>query len=962
MIRLLAILWCVGLGFPGKAQDPYFMQHEMSEGDEGSPIHAIFQDHQCMIWLGTENGLVQYDGTVWQDHPIIPDGTAISVTALFEDQSHHIWIGTSSGRIFILDPSRTSREFLPDEGHPTKPITAIGQDPQGFIWMASYGEGAYVYSGSRLYHLGMDDGLRSDDIYAMTITPHGEVWLGTDDGINICTFTNERKYIRALGLADGLPDQIVTALKSDEAGNIWIGTFEKGVVRFDVTLQKIVVPFQPQIHDEITSFTLFDQDEIWIGTRANGAWRYEHNRPFPRKILNPVALRQEKVRDMLTDVEGNIWIVTSRGTVFSAVRPFETLVANVPDIQALYCDHQDRVWIGTRLGLFRVEEFPEDISRTVREATHYDFNIASLIEDRFHNLWIGTIDQGLYVYHPASGKVRHIGSIIRKGGLSVMSMDTSTAEIWLATLEGVVSYPSFLNIMYDPDPAFGLLEDPWPSNLHFIFQVYVDSGDRVWFATDGNGLFCMEGGQIRQYTGQDEVRIRTVYSLCEDQRGHIWLNTPDHGLIEFDGSTFTPLGVKDGLGHPQSAAFLASGTGDFLIAHGRGVDLLEPGRKHFMYYRAEIGLRYFEPALNAIARNSRGHVYVGGRSTLVRYLAPKERLSIHPKTLITRVRVYDQEIDFYRTDRMPYYRNYISIDYVGLWYTSPTSVKYQYKLEGYDLEWKESRDKTASYSNLRPGAYTFIVKASENNFFLDEPAATYSFTIRKPFWWQAWFVGLVGCVSAGILYWIVKAREHRFQRQTLLKKEMIESQLATLKAQINPHFLFNSFNTLITLIDENAMNPRVAIEYVEKLADFYRSILQYREQELISLSEEWSLVQHFVYLLEKRYGSNLRLNADPPPAEGFIMPLVLQILVENAVKHNVISEKYPLVIRISIDPDGYISVMNTIQAKSQPEPSTRFGLQSIIKRYQMLTDRKVMVEQDDLRFIVRIPIIQKSSL
>lgn len=190
---------------------------------------------------------------------------------------------------------------------------------------------------------------------------------------------------------------------------------------------------------------------------------------------------------------------------------------------------------------------------------------------------------------------------------------------------------------------------------------------------------------------------------------------------------------------------------------------------------------------------------------------------------------------------------------------------------------------------------------------------------------------------------------------------MIESQLSALKAQINPHFLFNSFNTLITIIDENAMKPEVAIEYVEKLSDFYRSILQYREQETISLEEEWELVQNYVYLLEKRYGNNIRMHFDVPPKDTYILPMTLQILVENAVKHNVISEKYPLDLFISIDDDQYISVTNSMQPKSRPEPSTQFGLHSIIRRYQLMTDQKVIVENDNTTFKVRIPFIKKSG-
>ena len=960
MLRWSPLICFLLLAHVALAQEPRFFEHHIGDANEGLPIRTMLQDHQCMLWLGTTKGLARYDGNTWFDIPLSHPDSLWSVTSLFEDKDFRIWIGKSTGKIFYLDPARKIHSFDLDEGHPAKPITAIIQDPKGYIWFATYGEGAYVYTGSRLFNFDAGDGLSGVDVYSMVCCVNNEIWLGTDNGISVCTFNNEVKHIRTIGLKDGLPDQIITSLASDLKGNVWIGTFEYGVVRYDAASGRIGRAFQNEEMDEVTSMTIFDDYEVWISTRSTGVWRYSNEYPFARRLEGLHKSNPGKVTDLLTDVEGNIWLCTEDGILLSGFRPFESLHADIPDIQTIFADSKNQLWIGTQKGLYRIQEYPEKSSEAIRILPQLPLNVTSILEDQFHYLWIGTLDKGLYVYDPAKNVARHIGSIIDKGGFSIMSIAATKQTIWLATLEGVVSFPADKNILVENHHHFSLLSDPWQSNLHFVYQVFVDSKDRAWFATDGNGIFYTDGKTVHQLSSKNGIEIKKVNSICEDHRGHLWLNTPDLGLIEYDGERFIQLGLKDGLSSLNIASINASGTGNLVITHTKGIDVMEPDRRHFMYYGEEIGITELEPGFNAGSVNTAGHVFMAGRNTIYKYYSPQHELSIHPRTQLTEVKVFDRLVDFATEHHFTHGQNYLTFNYVGLWYTSPSSVKYSYKLDGYDLQWKESKDNVASYSNLPPGDYTFSVKASENRFFLDEPLATYTFSISKPFWREYWFISLFALIGIAGLMWLVKAREKRSERQALHKRDMIESQLSALKAQINPHFLFNSFNTLITVIDENPMKPAVAIEYVEKLSDFYRSILQYREQESISLEEEWELVQNYMYLLEKRYGQNLRLHMDAPPKEGYIMPLTLQMLVENAVKHNVISEKYPLDLFITVDTDEYVTVRNTLQPKANPEPSTQFGLDSIARRYQLLTDQPVIIEKQEHDFIVRIPIIKKA--
>ena len=304
-------------------------------------------------------------------------------------------------------------------------------------------------------------------------------------------------------------------------------------------------------------------------------------------------------------------------------------------------------------------------------------------------------------------------------------------------------------------------------------------------------------------------------------------------------------------------------------------------------------------------------------------------------------------------DIFPHDQNYFIFNFTGLWYTDPESVRYRYRLDGFDPDWKVSKDHIASYPNLLPGNYVFRVQTSEHGNFVNVPEASWAFAIRQPFWTQWWFIVLSLVAIGALIYAFIRMREGRLQRVAQLKREKLESQFAALKSQINPHFLFNSFNTLITIIEEN---PGVAVEYVEHLSDFYRSIIAYREHDFISLQEEMTLVHNFDFLLKKRYENGFVLVDRLNGQTGLIMPLTLQLLVENAVKHNVISASRPLTIEIFSDNDGYIVVRNNIQPKIKPEPSTHFGLQSLIYRYRLLGDRPVLVEDNVAFFTVKVPI------
>lgn len=190
-------------------------------------------------------------------------------------------------------------------------------------------------------------------------------------------------------------------------------------------------------------------------------------------------------------------------------------------------------------------------------------------------------------------------------------------------------------------------------------------------------------------------------------------------------------------------------------------------------------------------------------------------------------------------------------------------------------------------------------------------------------------------------------------QQEKLKREQLTLQYETLKSQVSPHFLFNTLNSLTSLI---STNPEKAIDFVKKLSDVYRYVLDQKDHELVDLVSELKFVESYVFLQKIRFETNLDVQINVVPQNFKVIPLSVQMLVENAIKHNEISDKNPLLIRIFTDDELYLTVENQLQKKSGSEGSGS-GIQNIKDRYEFFTDKRVIITFNSERFRVKIPLL-----
>jgi LytS/YehU family sensor histidine kinase len=193
----------------------------------------------------------------------------------------------------------------------------------------------------------------------------------------------------------------------------------------------------------------------------------------------------------------------------------------------------------------------------------------------------------------------------------------------------------------------------------------------------------------------------------------------------------------------------------------------------------------------------------------------------------------------------------------------------------------------------------------------------------------------------------------------MLKKENLQSQLDSLKQQVNPHFLFNSLNTLSSLMRKDVNK---AEKFLDELSKVYRYLLRNNEGELINLSTELQFIESFVHLLKTRYGDALQMtiSVDEVAKNLLLPPLTLQLLVENAVKHNIIDKQMPLLITLETDDRSWLSVSNNLQKKSISLPSNKVGLSNIAGKYKLLEQPSIIISETKEKFTVSIPLIKNN--
>jgi ligand-binding sensor domain-containing protein len=851
-----------------------FVSLSEEDGLVNNYIRAIFEDKAGNLWIGTDEGLSRYDGRKFTNFTVANGLGANTITSIIQDTKGNLWFGTDGGGLSRYD-GKSFTSITTKDGLAHNRITCLFLDRDGTFWAGTEWGVSHYVEGS-ITNFRTKQGLSSNSLRAILRDKDNNLWFATYGG-GVSRYDG-KKFV-SYGMTAGLCNNTVMCMSADKKGNLWFGT-ASGVSRFDGDTFLTYTETEGLCNNVIMSIILDSQGNLWFGSSGGGICRLDNERfvHFTEKSGQLGSL----VYAIEEDTMGQMWFASSNG--------------GVTRYDGIYYTN------------FRAKD------------GFTDSKVRCIHEDSSGVLWFGTLGDGAYLCDENA-----FVHITKDDGLTssfINGITTDTAgNIWFATSGGGACYYPISRYSIG-ETHFRKFYGKSGIGTDWVYSVLADKKGNVWLGTRGSGLARISNINDSTPATVTSFKLKrgqggnTVRNLLLDKSGRIWMGTAGGGIAIFDGKNFRYITKKNGISSNNIYSLLFDEFENLWIGSEKGIDkiVLDKDLKVLSvrrYSRAE-GFQGIETVQNASFRDSQGRLWFGTIEGISRY-NPKEDVpnNVPPKVHITDVKLFFEDIanTEYGKDLIPWYSvpksltlpyrmNHLSFDFAGINLSNPDGVRYKWKLEGFDDRWSpENKATSATYSNLPPGQYTFMVLSANENGVWDKKPSSFSFYISPPFWATFWFRGLAGLLGLGLVYGIFSLRVRSIKRKNAgerarleMERNLVELEQQALLLQMNPHFIFNSLNSIQGYISQNDIGE--AKRYLAKFSKLMRLTLEHSREKFIPLGQEIKLLSNYLDL-EQLCRTNVftyKIETDSQIDEELtgIPPMLIQPFVENAILHGVL--------------------------------------------------------------------------
>jgi ligand-binding sensor domain-containing protein/signal transduction histidine kinase len=867
------------------------------QGFPGGTVYAITQTPDGYLWVGTERGLVRFDGLNFRvfDHTNSAALPAGPILDLMTDGDGNLWIRPQS-RNMLLYRDGGFRDVMPDLDRAHSGVTSMCRGPNGEALFAVRATGEFIYEGGRFEKLVTTAGRSNLLVISMAKTGEGKIWMGTrDTGL----FLLSDGQLSAATI--GLPDRKINCLLAVGDQELWVGT-DNGVVRKSGSATAITGGTIPLDHIRTLAMIRDRASNIWIGT-SNGLLRL--NASGVASLEEGDRRSAGAVNAIFEDREGNLWVGSTQGLERLRDTPFMTYAVSRAPSQgngAVYVDAEGRTWFAPfSCGLFWQQGGQ---AGRVKDAGLDQDEIYSLTGSK-GELWIGRRRGGLT-------RLRYKGSSFtaetytEAHGLAQDSVyavhQSRDGSVWAGTVSGGLS--RFKDGRFTTySAAHGL-----PSNT--VTSILEGSDGTMWFGT-ANGLCSLRQGQLAVYTALDGLPPGNVNCLTEDSSGMIWIGTDNGFVILSAGEIQVPLEVPAVL-HEPILGLAEDQNGQLWIATANHV--LRVDRDRILSgVTVEADVRKFGLAdglrsvggvkrHRSVLRDALGRIWFStGRGLSV--VDPRQVAgnSIPAVVQIEAVTADGSTVDLHGAMQISSARQRVIFSYVGLSLTVPERIKFRYKLDGFDQDWSEPvASREAVYTNLSPGSYRFRVVASNSDGIWNSAESTIQIEV-EPVFWQTWWFRFSALMALGLAVLLFsRLRLRRLTRQLNVRFEERLAERTRIAQDLHDTLLqgFLSASMQLHVAADHLPGDSPAKPLVSRVLDLMRQVIEEGRTALQGLRSSDSgvhdLAQSFSEIqqelaFEERIDYRVTAEGRPRPVRPMIRDEVYRIgreAVVNAFRHS----------------------------------------------------------------------------